>query len=481
MLLLGAFLEHAGEVLTKSALLDAGWPRIAVEEGNLSVQVATLRKLLGPSNGGGDWIATVPRVGYRFVGAVETLEGAVSPKEHAAETGPSIAVLPFANLSDDAEQQYFADGLAEDIITRLARLRWLFVSARNSSFTYSGNAVDVKQVGRELGVRYVLDGSVRRSGQRLRISAELCEAVLGRQVWSERYDVDLADFFALQDQIAESVIAAIEPRLYAVEHQRFLGRAPDTVDAWGLVMQAMPYVWTWGPAEEIETAQTLLKRAINIEPGYARANSLLAWTHAANVQQGWSDPRDVLAPARTLAQQAIRRDPEDAWTHFAAGYVHMVSRSFDAAVAELSEAIELNTSFAFAHTILGCAYGYGGMADDGLHECALATTLSPRDYSQAANLSGTGLCHLMARRFAVAVEFERRAVELRPDFGPAWRTLAAAAGLAGDLDVASHALANARRLQPSLSVAWVEQCHAIVHQTDRAMYIEGLRAAGLGQ
>jgi adenylate cyclase len=389
-------------------------------------------------------------------------------------------VLRFANLSDDAEQQFFADGLAEEIITRLARLRWLFVSARTSSFTYAGKAMDVKQVGRELGVRYVLDGSVRRSGERLRISAELSEAALGRQVWAERYDADVADFFSLQDRIAESVVAAIEPRLYAAEQRRFAGRATDTVDAWGCVMQAMPYVWTWGSVQEIETAEALLRRAIGIDPGYARANSLLAWTHAARVHLGLVDPRDGLAAALSMAQQAIRRDPEDAWTHFAAGYVHMVSRRFEAAVADLSEAIELNPSFAFAHTILGCTYGYGGMADDGLHHCALAVALSPRDYSQAGNLSTTGLCHLMARRFATAAELERRAVELRPEFGTAWRTLAAAAGLAGDLDLARRALANARRLQPSLSVAWVEQCHAIVHRRDRDLYIEGLRAAGLG-
>ena len=295
ILLLAALLKKPGEVVTKSALLDAAWQGMAVEEGNLTVQVASLRKLLGPYAAGEDWIATVPRVGYRFTGAVETLTEASSPKEQqwTSQPGPSIAVLPFANLSDDSEQQYFADGLAEDIITRLARLRWLFVSARNSSFTYKGRLVDIKQVGRELGVRYVLDGSVRRSGQQLRISAELSDASTGLQVWAERYDVTLADFFALQDQIAESVIAAIEPRLHAAEHLRFRSSSPESLDAWGLVMKAMPYVWTWGTAEEIETAQTLLKRALDLEPDYPRANSLLAWTHAATVQLGWA-PRDTL-------------------------------------------------------------------------------------------------------------------------------------------------------------------------------------------
>ncbi|MBZ9921950.1 winged helix-turn-helix domain-containing protein, partial [Mesorhizobium sp. BR1-1-7] len=222
LLLLIELVRHAGEVLAKTKLMEIAWPGTAVEESNLSVQIASLRKLLGPSSDGTEWIATIPRIGYRFAGEIEKFDDATAAR-NPSEPGPSIAVLPFANLSDDIEQQYFADGLAEDIITRVSRLRWLFVSARNSSFSYRGKVVDVTQVGRELGVRYVLDGSVRRSGQRLRIGAELSDTSSGHQVWAERYDVQLADFFELQDQIVDSVIGAIEPRLYAAEHQRFQG------------------------------------------------------------------------------------------------------------------------------------------------------------------------------------------------------------------------------------------------------------------
>jgi len=180
-----------------------------------------------------------------------------------------------------------------------------------------------------------------------------------------------------------------------------------------------------------------------------------------------------------MAQRAIQRDADDPWAHFAAGYVHMVSRGYDQAVKELTEAIELNPSLAFAHTILGSTHGYGGMVDDGLHQCALAVRLSPRDFSQAGNFSTVGLCHFMAGRFAEAMQWERRAVELRPNFGTAWRTLVAAAGRAGDLDAARQALATAKRLHPSLSIEWVEKYHPIVKDRDRAAYIEGLRAAGL--
>ncbi|MDX8480356.1 winged helix-turn-helix domain-containing protein [Mesorhizobium sp. VK24D] len=477
LLLLEALVKRPGEVLTKSQLIDAAWPGTAIEEGNLAVQIASLRKLLGATPDGQDWIATVPRVGYRFTGEIERLDGATYQRE-AVESGPSIAVLPFVNLSDDVHQQYFGDGLAEDIITRLARLRWLFVSARNSSFTYGAKAVDVKQVGRELGVRYVLDGSVRRSGQRLRITARASDAHNGRQIWVERYDLEMADFFALQDQIAESVIGAIEPRLYVAEHERFQSRAPGSLDAWGFAMKAMPYVWTWGSAQEIELAERLLAKATDIDPEYPRANCLRAWALAARVILGLADP-DALPTALDMAHRAIRGDPEDPWTHFAAGFVHMASRHFDQAVAALTEAIVLNPSFAFAHVILGCTYGYGSMPEDGLHHLAIADRLSPRDFTQAANLSTTGLCHFVAKRFAQAAEYECRAVELRPHFGTAWRTLAASAGMAGDRALARQALSQARRLHPSLSVEWIEKHHPIVHERDRALYIKGLSIAGL--
>ncbi len=477
-------------VVTKDDLMAEVWMGRVVSDSALTSCINAARVAIGDNGREQRLIKTLPRKGIRFVGSVREENGPSGrvPPSVASELPrppldlpdrPSVAVLPFTNLSGESEQQYFADGLAEEIITRLGRLKWLFVSARNSSFTYKGKQINVKQIGRELGVSYVLDGSVRRSGQRLRIGAELSEASTGLQVWAERYDVDLADFFILQDQIAESVIAAIEPRLYAAEHQRFQSRLPESLDAWGFVMQAMPYVWDWGSTQEIEIAQALLKQAIDIDPEYPRANSLLAWSHAALVQLGWADASDALDIARAMAQHAIQRDSEDPWTHLAAGYVNMISRDFDEAVNELTEAIELNPSLAFAHVVLGATYGYGGVSEDGLHHCGLAARLSPRDFTQAVNFSVRGLCHFMAGRFAEAIEWERRAVELRPHFGSAWRTLAAGAGNAGKLEVASRALSEAKRLHPSLSVEWVEKYHPIVHEKDRLVYIEGLTAAGL--
>jgi TolB-like protein/Flp pilus assembly protein TadD len=480
LLLLMALVQRAGMVASKAELLEAAWPGMAVEEGNLSAQIAALRRTLGSQLDGSDYIVTVPRVGYRFAAAVS----------HAPESGggiatpqlpdrPSLAVLPFANLSDDPEQQFFADGLAEDIITRLAGLRWLFLSARNSSFTYQAKAVDIKRVGAELGVRYVLGGSVRRSGNRLRVATLLSDAMTGAQVWAERFDAELKDFFDLQDEIANGVMAALEPQIYAAEHDRLRSRKPENLDAWGYLMRAMPLVWTWGSAEEIRTARGLLEQALALDATYGRARSLLAWTFAADAHLGQEDPNSALSNALALAQQAVQSDPHDAWTRFAAGYVHMVSRNFNSAIEELTAALTLNQSFALAHTLVGSTYAYNGMAEEGINHLLLAQRLSPRDYNEAANHSTMGLCHMMAGRFSEAASHQRRAVQLRPHFVTAWRTLAATAGLAGDLDNARQALQVSRRLQPALSLQWVMQYHPIVQEEHRKLYCRGLQAAGL--
>jgi tetratricopeptide (TPR) repeat protein len=223
---------------------------------------------------------------------------------------------------------------------------------------------------------------VRKAGLRLRITAQLIEAETGAHLWADKFDGAVADVFDLQDQIAQSVTAAIEPRLFAAEQTRFQSKRPENLDAWGFVMKAMPHVWSWRSAREIETAMALLTRALEIEPDYPRASGLLAWARATGAHQGWADVQDALTEARSMAQRAIQADPYDPWSHFAAGYVHMISRDFSQAVAELNEAIALNPSFAFAHLILGVTYGFGGMPEDGLRHIEIATRLSPRDFTK---------------------------------------------------------------------------------------------------
>ena len=237
--LLEAFLGSPGRVLTKTELMRVAWGDAAVEESNLSVQIAALRKQLGPTADGGDWITTIPRVGYRFVGlpAQGQTEGIADKKSLSIEREhrPSIAVLPFANLSGEKEQEYLADGITEDIITALTRFRWFFVIARNSSFAYKGKSLDAKQVAQELGVRYLLEGSVRKSGQHIRISAQLVDATSGKHIWAERYDLELTEVFAIQDEIAERVAGAIEPELLRTEGAQAAARHTGNMTAWDLV------------------------------------------------------------------------------------------------------------------------------------------------------------------------------------------------------------------------------------------------------
>jgi TolB-like protein len=483
-LLLTALLSRPGEVLTKSVLIDAAWQGAAVEETNLSVQMASLRKHLGPLPDGAEWITTIPRVGYRFVGPVESdsaiaRRNAVASSKMEAGNGPSLAVLPFANLSDDREQEYFADGMVEDIIAGLSRLRWLSVIARNSTFTYKGNSPDVRQVAADLGVRYVLEGSVRKAGDRLRVSSQLIDANTGTHVWADRYDQAATDIFAVQDEITENVVASIEPQLYAAENRRFQNKPPESIDAWGYVMRAMPQIWTWGE-REIETALTDLKRAIAIEPDYARAHSLLAWAYITGAHMGWVPHADGVGLALETARRSVERDGEDPWGHLALGFVHMLSRRSKAAVDELEEAVWLNPNFALGYIVLGAAHGFVGAGDEGLQHLAKAMRLSPRDPHQSLYQSACALCYFVAGRYEESIILNRRAVQLRPRFTSAWRTLAAAAGKTGDADTATTALAEAKRLQPELSADWVENHHPLVRPEDRAIYIEGLRKAGLG-
>ena len=396
----------------------------------------------------------------------------------ASPDKPSIAVLPFQNMSGDPEQEYFGDGIAEDIITALSKLRGFFVIARNSTFAYKGKSPNVRQVSLELGVRYVLEGSVRKAGERLRVTGQLIDATSGNHIWAERYDRPIADIFAVQDEITASVVAAIEPQLYAAESQRLQSKPPESLDAWGCVVRAMPYIWTWVSQNE-DDGVSLLNRAIKLDPSYARARSLLAWAFATRVVLGNMDFERGIADGLVLAQRAIDLDPDDPWGHLAAGYVYAFARRFGPAVEELNEALQRNPNFAFARMILGCAYGYAGLAEEGLRQLEIATRLSPRDHTQAANLSIEGLCHFVAGRYIEAANAERRAVQLRSNFGTAWRTLTAAAGLADDLELARQGLAECRRLQPDVSLAWVEKYYPMIRVEDRARYIEGLRRAGL--
>jgi len=389
---------------------------------------------------------------------------------------PSIAVLPFQNLSGDPEQEYFADGMVEEIITALSRIRWFFVIARNSTFTYKGHAVDVKQVGRELGVRYVLEGSVRKAGNRIRVTAQLIEAATGNHLWAERFDRDLADIFAVQDEITERVVAAIEPELYAAEQVRSQSKPPDSLDAWECVIRALSLIGQGTRAENTE-AEALCRRAIAIAPGYGRAHSLLAWALVRRTV--WSgDLRTVVPEVGAETQTALALDDRDPWAHFAQGTLQQRLRRFDDAARSLRRALELNPNFALAHARLANALSQGAH-QEAMVSAEHALRLSPRDRSVGYYASlAMAVIHFTAGRYPECVSWARNMIEKSPENVPGHSFLTAALAMEGDLNAAAEARETLLRFRPEFSLTWMTENQPLTGEVaDRIR--EGLRKAGV--
>ena len=388
---------------------------------------------------------------------------------------PSIAVLPFQNMSGDPEQEYFSDGISEDIITALSKLRWFFVIARNSSFTYKGKAVHMKQVADELGVGYVLEGSVRKGGNRVRITAQLNEVTTGSHIWAERYDRELADVFQVQD---EAIVAAIEPQLYAAENFRAQRKPPDSLDAWDLVMRALSHFWRVTRQDNV-VAQALLEKAIAIDPDYGQAAGVLAASHMFCAHMGWADMASVASIAENAALAAIRADGEDPWAHLALGCVHLYSCRFDDSLAEFELALRLNPNFSFAQGYYGLTLSYCGRWQDAALAASRALRLSPRDPLLAIYNGIAAYAQFVGRNYDEAMRLARQAVRERADFVGAHRVLTSAAGMAGQTEVAAASLRELRRAQPNISLAWIAKEMPIKLEAEREHYLEGFRRAGL--
>jgi adenylate cyclase len=392
---------------------------------------------------------------------------------------PSIAVLPFANMSGDQEQDYFADGISEDIITGLSKLRWFFVIARNSSFTYKGKAVDVKQVAHELGVRYVLEGSVRKGGDRVRITTQLIDAVTSNHIWADRYDGDLTDVFALQDDITRKVVAAIEPRLLEAEGIRSQSRSPEDIDAWDMVIHANSLFWRLTKPEG-EAAIAMLKRAIERHPEYAPAYSMLAFMLLVSGYAAWTvwEAEIQVKQAAELASRALELDDSDPWAHLALGYVAFTRRHTDGAVEEFQRAIDLNPNFAAAHGYFGWALALDGQSERAIPHLEGAIRLSPHDPQNAIFYVGLAAAHYLAGRYAEAVGFGRKAVQQRSSFTGSHRIYCASLAQAGQLDEARAVLKRLKELQPDISIAWIEK-YVPYTAGPMAKFLDGMRKSGL--
>ena len=367
---------------------------------------------------------------------------------------PSIAVLAFANMSGDPEQEFFSDGIAEDIITALSKLRWFFVIARNSSFTYKGRAVDVKQVGRELGVRYVLEGSVRKGGNRLRITAQLVEAETGNHVWAERYDRDLSDIFAVQDEITERVVAAIEPELYAVENTRSQRKPPESLDAWECVIRALSAI-AQGTREAITEAEQLCRRAIAIAPSYGHAHSLLSWALVRRSNLS-GDFRAMAPEIEAEARTALTLDDRDPWAYLAHGNFLLRSRRFDDSVRAIRHALELNPNFALARAFLAVPLANLGHRQEAIDEALQAMRLSPNDRNVGAQASlALSVAHFSAGRYADCAAWARSLTEKSADHIAGHMFLTAALAMLDDEAALTEARAALLRVRPEFSLTWM--------------------------
>jgi TolB-like protein len=483
--LLVYLVQNRDRVVSKEDLLAAVWGGRIVSESTLTSRISAVRKAVGDSGEAQRLIRTVPRKGLCFVGPVRQEQKPVEPVDDApmvamepprAELAladkPSIAVLPFVNLSGDPEQEYFADGMVEEIITALSRIRWLFVIARNSSFTYKGHAVDVKQVGQDLDVRYVLEGSVRMAGQRVRIAAQLIEAASGAHLWADRFDGSLQDVFELQDKVAISVAGVIEPTLQVAETARLAKRPTDDLTAYDLYLRA--YAMYFTSAKEIPDALRLLEEAIERDPGYGPA---LAWAAACCLRlcmDGRSD--DVEADRRKgadFARRALQIAGDDPGIFGnAALALAYFGEDIEAMMALVDRALAFNPSFARGWYVSACLRLWAGQPEVAIEHAEAALRLSPRA-QVGFSFAVIGRAHFDAGRFDEAVPKLLLAIQEDPDYPPPYRCLAACYAHMGRLDEAREIVRRLRAIAPL-----VVSSYAQVRNADhRNLLVSGLRLA----
>jgi TolB-like protein len=414
-------------------------------------------------------------------GQVEASDAALRPlagEPIALPDKPSIAVLPFDNMSGDPEQEYFADGMAEDIITALSRMPWFFVIARNTTFTYKDRAVDVKQVAHELGVQYVLEGSVRKGGSRLRITAQLIDAMTGKHVWAERYDREIVDIFAVQDEVTEAIVGAVAPEFLSVEAKRAQRKDPGLLDAWECVMRGRALVWKMG-REEVAEARKLFERAIQLAPSGEFGMSDLALVHFLEFYYRWSDsPERSSDDMMRVAEKAVAVDDHDAWAHTMLGLVNLFARRWDEALPAVERAIELNPNFAPALGVRGLVLALAGEADEAIESIDNADRLSPRDSFMALWIMGRFWANFIDRRYEEAVKTAKKAIRLAPNNPTYRRQLATSYAMMNRIDEAQAALQEYLRLEPNHTIADSRKIPSkIPEHLER--FIDGLRKAGL--
>lgn len=473
--LLEALLARPGDVITKSELMDAAWGGAAVEESNLSVQVAALRRALGPVPDGHEWIVTVPRIGYRFVG----LADAVAPRAAIDSDRRSIAVLPFENLSADPEQAFFADGLAEEIITMLSKLPDLLVIARNSSFAYRERNVDIRKVADELDVRFVLAGTVRRGGDRVRVSVQLADARTGGHLWAERYDRELVDVFAIQDEVTRRIVEALQLTLSPAQATLLSQGATRDLEAQDLLQRANATMW--GATKNLavfERVIDLLRRAIARDSNYAAAYITLTDALVHDYLNRWTaDPDESLREARRMSDRAVQLAPQTAEAHLAASLAAMIAKDFDDSDRELDLAESLNPNHPSVFDRRG-----GQLMRNGDPLSAI------RSFEQAMRLEPSGTIHYLhmlghayfqLERFETTAALMRERILLVPDTDMSRSLLVSALGHLGRYDEARLVHAELITINPKYDLVAFLSRSPLMAEGYAERTLEGWRLAGL--
>jgi TolB-like protein len=489
--LLVYLVRNRHRVISKDDLLQAVWRGRIVSESTITNHVNAARKALGDSGDEQRLIRTLPRKGFRFVGEVqEKSPPAAASLSSVAKTAmiddslfpdrPSIAVLPFTNMSNDPTRDYFADGMTEDIITELSRVHWLFVIARNSTFIYKGRAVDVKQVGRELGVRYALEGSVRQAGDRLRITTQLLDAISGAHLWADRFDGGVQDVFDLQDLIATNVVNAIAPRLEKAEGERIKRKPTADLNAYDCFLRGMASFHHYSN-EGTSEALCFFEKAIELDPDFAAAYGMAARCYSSRQANRWmSDAPAEIAEATRLARQAIELGRNDPFALCNGGWVlDFVARDPNSAVVFIDRARALNPNLASAWLAGGWARVHPGETEAAIIHFAQAMRLSPFDQLMFSMQTGTAFAHFFAGRNEEATTWAERALREKPNWLPALNIAAASNALAGREGRARTIMLHLRQVGPALRISNFKNLGYFERPEDLAKLEEGFRIAGL--
>jgi len=477
---LRALLERPGAAISKDVLMQTAWPGLTVEEGNLTVQIAALRRVLGEEPGADRWIETLPRRGYRFVGSVTASNGSVISTPARADPaaplsdGPSIAVLPFQNMSEAPDQDYFAEGMVEDIITALSQIRRLFVIARNSSFAYKGRAVDVRQVGRELGVLYVLEGSVRRVGDRIRITTQLLDASAGAHLWANRFDGTMQDVFELQDDVASSVAGVIEPTLEREEYRRSIRRPTDDLTAYDLYLQAR-FTRQSASREGTMRALELVERALERDPNYGSALVEGAGCQSNIHAGGWTDDLEATRnKGIDFARRALRVAGDD--PHIlanAAHYLGYLDEDIATTISLADRSLQINPNYARGWFVSGQLRLWAGYYDLGIEHLERAVRLSPNEGRRPHMYLTIAWGHFFARRLEKAAEMFALALQQLPEWPPLLRFMASCLAHLGRLEDAQEMVKRLRALTPVV----IPDASNWRIADDREFFLNGLRLA----